>query len=51
MKTQQRIEKKGYKVIFCMGYKDGVQCITSVKAIKGHVTVYAKNLTQILKNI
>lgn len=51
MKTQQKIEKKGYKVIYNMGWRNGVQTITSVSATKGMKKILAKNITELLKAI
>jgi len=44
MTTVQKIEKKGYTVVFFMG-GDGVQ------AIKGMQKITAKNVTSLLKKI
>lgn len=51
MKTQQKIEKKGYKVTFNMGWINGMQSIVSVSAIKGNNRITEKNITQLLKSI
>lgn len=51
MTNQTKIEKKGYKVTFNMGYKNGRQTITSVTAIKGNTKVSADNVTRLIKKI
>jgi len=51
MTTQQKIEKKGYKVTFNMGWKNGEQTTTSVTASKGNIKITEKNITSILKKV
>lgn len=51
MTTQQKIEKKGYKVTFNMGWKNGEQSIVSVSATKGNQKVTADNITQLFKKL
>lgn len=51
MKTQQKIEKKGYKVTYNMGWKNGEQAIVSVSAQKGNRKTTSKNITQLLKDL
>lgn len=51
MKTEQKIEKKGYKVTYNLGYKNGEQGINSVTATKNNVKLTAKNITALLKSI
>lgn len=51
MTTIQKIEKKGYKIIANMGYKNGEQCIISYTATnkqRNH-TVTQPNITQLNK--
>ena len=51
MTTQQKIEKKGYKVTFNMGYKNGEQAVVSVTATKLNAKVTADNITQLFKKL
>lgn len=51
MKTQQRIESKGYKVTYNMGWRNGEQTIVSVTAKKGLNKVTEKNITSLLKAV
>lgn len=51
MTTQQKIEKKGYKVTFNMGWRNGEQTIVSVTAKKGLKKMTEKNITSLLKAI
>jgi hypothetical protein len=51
MTTQQKIEKKGYKVTFNMGYKNNEQTIVSVSAEKNGQKITAPNITQLLKRL
>jgi len=51
MTTQQKIEKKGYKVTFNMGWRDGEQRIVSVSASKGNTKITEKNITALLKSL
>ena len=51
MTTREKIEKKGYKVIYHSGFKNGVQTIVSVTASKlnGLRLVTKPNITQLYK--
>lgn len=51
MKTANKIEQKGYKLIYNMGYKDGTQCIVSVSAMNsnGRVIATERNVTALWK--
>lgn len=51
MTRQQRIEKKGYKVTFHLGYRDGVQCITNVSAYDGKFQIVCPNITRLHQRI
>jgi hypothetical protein len=52
MKTQQRIEKNGYKVRHNIGHRNGEQCIISVTALRNDREVATRpNITQLLKAI
>lgn len=51
MKTQSKIEKKGYKVTFNMGYKNDEQTIVSVSAEKNGKKITEKNITALNKLI
>lgn len=51
MTTKEKIEKMGYKVVFLIGYKNGVQSVTSVSATKGRIIYVAKNITSLLRQI
>lgn len=51
MSTQQKIEKKGYKVTFNMGWRNGEQSITSVSATKGNIKITANNITSLYKSL
>lgn len=50
MTTANKIENKGYTLRYNMGYKDGMQCITSVSALRnGRVVATERNITAIWK--
>jgi hypothetical protein len=51
MTTANKIEKKGYKVKYNMGYKDGILCIISVSATNsnGRTIATERNVTALLK--
>lgn len=51
MTTQQKIEKKGYKVTFNMGWENGEQKIVSVTAVKGNSKITQKNITALFKSV
>ena len=51
MTTQQRIEKKGYKVTHNMGYKNDEQTIVSVSAEKNGMKITKENITSLFKAI
>jgi hypothetical protein len=51
MKTLEKIEKKGYKVTFNMGYRNGESSVVSVTAKKDGRQFTKPNLTQLLKAI
>jgi hypothetical protein len=51
MTTANKIEKKGYKVKYNMGYKDGILCIISVSAMNsnGRTIATERNVTALFK--
>jgi hypothetical protein len=51
MKTASKIERKGYKLTYNIGYKDGTQCIVSVSAMNsnGRVIATERNVTALYK--
>jgi hypothetical protein len=51
MTTANKIEQKGYKLIYNMGYKNGIQCIVSVSAINsnGRTIATERNVTALFK--
>lgn len=51
MKTESKIKSKGYKVSYNMGYRNGVQVITSVTARKGMTTLTDDNITKLYNRI
>jgi hypothetical protein len=51
MTTQRKIEKKGYKVTFNTGWRDGEQRIVSVSATKDNAKITQKNITTLLKSL
>ena len=51
MKTIEKIEKKGYKVIANMSYENGEQTIISYTATKGNVNIEEKNITKLFNRI
>lgn len=51
MTTYEKITKKGYKIVNNIGYHDGVQCIVSVTAIKGNVSITELNITRLYNRI
>lgn len=51
MKTQEKIEKKGYRVTFNTGWRNGEQTIVSVSAEKNNRKITRDNLTQLLKSL
>ena len=51
MKTQTKIENKGFKVTYNMGYKNNENGIISVSAEKNGRKTTSKNITTLLKSI
>ena len=51
MKTIEKIEKKGYRVISNLGYKNDVKCIVSYTAICNNLKITKPNLTQLYNSI
>ncbi len=47
MNRRKRIEAKGYKVISCCGYRNGVQCVTSVIAKTDFRNIKANSVTEL----
>ena len=51
MTTQKKIESKGYKVSFNIGWVNGEQRVISVSATKGNYKNTTKNITQLYKSL
>lgn len=49
MKTQEKIEKKGYKVTYNIGWRNGIQSIVSVTATRGTYKVTERNITSLFR--
>lgn len=51
MTTKEKIEKRGYKVSYLSGYRDGEQCIIGCVAEKNNRKTEAKNITALFNSL
>lgn len=52
MKTSEKIEKKGYKLRYNIGRRNGEQCIVSITALRNEREVATRqNITQLYQAI
>ncbi len=51
MTRQERLEKKGWKIQYCMRYYNGEQAIGSVRGINGNTTMHAGSVTELHRKV